>query len=364
MEVPYVNIALQYKGLEHEILPVVKEVLKSGSYILGKELNRFEHRIAGFCRTRYAIGVANGTDALRLSLHALNIGRDDEVITAPNSFIASAGAIAAVGAKPVFVDVGEDYNINSELIENAINERTKAIMPVHLTGRPAAMNEIVDIARKHGLKVIEDAAQAIGANYRGRRTGSLGDVGCFSTHPLKTLHTAGDGGFITTDSQEIYERIIKLRNHGLKNREESEFFGYNSRLDEIHAAILNTQLEYVEIWNKQRRDIALRYSSELSPIVDTPEEKSYEESSYHTFVIQAKNRDSLRLHLSNMGIETKIHYPIPIHLQQAAKYLGYRSGAFPVAERQSSQILSLPVYPELTSKQIEKVIEGVTSFYK
>src|SRR3990167_7299989 len=166
MEVPYVNIALQYKGLEHEILPVVKEV------------NRFEHRIAGFCRTRYAIGVANGTDALRLSLHALNIGRDDEVITAPNSFIASAGAIAAVGAKPVFVDVGEDYNINSELIENAINERTKAIMPVHLTGRPAAMNEIVDIARKHGLKVIEDAAQAIGANYRGRRTGSLGDVGC------------------------------------------------------------------------------------------------------------------------------------------------------------------------------------------
>ncbi|MBS3089832.1 DegT/DnrJ/EryC1/StrS family aminotransferase [Candidatus Pacearchaeota archaeon] len=325
MEVPYVNIALQYKGLEHEILPVVKEVLKSGSYILGKELNRFEHRIAGFCRTRYAIGVANGTDALRLSLHALNIGRDDEVITAPNSFIASAGAIAAVGAKPVFVDVGEDYNINSELIENAINERT---------------------------------------NYRGRRTGSLGDVGCFSTHPLKTLHTAGDGGFITTDSQEIYERIIKLRNHGLKNREESEFFGYNSRLDEIHAAILNTQLEYVEIWNKQRRDIALRYSSELSPIVDTPEEKSYEESSYHTFVIQAKNRDSLRLHLSNMGIETKIHYPIPIHLQQAAKYLGYRSGAFPVAERQSSQILSLPVYPELTSKQIEKVIEGVTSFYK
>src|SRR3989344_1085355 len=155
MEVPYVNIALQYKGLEHEILPVVKEVLKSGSYILGKELNRFEHRIAGFCRTRYAIGVANGTDALRLSLHALNIGRDDEVITAPNSFIASAGAIAAVGAKPVFVDVGEDYNINSELIENAINERTKAIMPVHLTGRPAAMNEIVDIARKHGLKVLK-----------------------------------------------------------------------------------------------------------------------------------------------------------------------------------------------------------------
>jgi len=363
MRVKYSYLEEQFKNPDY-ILRDLEKLVKRGDFTLGKEVEIFEKRFAQLASAKFAVGVSSGTAALLLGLQAVGVGHDDEVITAPNTFFASVNAIAAVGAKPVFVDVGEDYNINSELIENAINERTKAIMPVHLTGRPAAMNEIVDIARKHGLKVIEDAAQAIGANYRGRRTGSLGDVGCFSTHPLKTLHTAGDGGFITTDSQEIYERIIKLRNHGLKNREESEFFGYNSRLDEIHAAILNTQLEYVEIWNKQRRDIALRYSSELSPIVDTPEEKSYEESSYHTFVIQAKNRDSLRLHLSNMGIETKIHYPIPIHLQQAAKYLGYRSGAFPVAERQSSQILSLPVYPELTSKQIEKVIEGVTSFYK
>ena len=363
MRVKYSYLEEQFKNPDY-ILRDLEKLVKRGDFTLGKEVEIFEKRFAQLASAKFAVGVSSGTAALLLGLQAVGVGHGDEVITAPNTFFASVNAIAAVGAKPVFVDVGEDYNINSELIENAINERTKAIMPVHLTGRPAAMNEIVDIARKHGLKVIEDAAQAIGANYRGRRTGSLGDVGCFSTHPLKTLHTAGDGGFITTDSQEIYERIIKLRNHGLKNREESEFFGYNSRLDEIHAAILNTQLEYVEIWNKQRRDIALRYSSELSPIVDTPEEKSYEESSYHTFVIQAKNRDSLRLHLSNMGIETKIHYPIPIHLQQAAKYLGYRSGAFPVAERQSSQILSLPVYPELTSKQIEKVIEGVTSFYK
>ncbi|MEK6928975.1 MAG: DegT/DnrJ/EryC1/StrS family aminotransferase [Nanoarchaeota archaeon] len=362
--VPYVNIAGQYNIFKHEILPAVYRTLQEGNYILGEEVSKFERAIASYCKTDYAIGVANGTDALRLSLRALDVGSGDEVITAPNSFIATAGAIVETGARPVFVDVRDDYNINPDLIETAITPRTKAIMPVHLTGRPAAMNEIMNIVEKHGLYVIEDAAQSIGACYHGKLTGSLGTIGCFSAHPLKTLHTLGDGGFITTNNKNLRDFISKLRNHGLKNRDEVEFFGYNSRLDEIHAAILNTQLQYVNAWNEKRRTIADYYRRELSSVVNTPQDKEYEQASYHTFIIRAEKRDELQTYLDRKDIKTKVHYPIPIHLQEAARWLGYQKGSFPIAEMQAQEILSLPVYPELTQQQIEYVAKSIKDFYQ
>ncbi len=363
MNVKYVNLPLQYKSLESKITLAVCRVLESGNYILGTELKKCEESLAKYCQSQYAIGVANGTDALILALRALDIKDRDEVITAPNSFIATAGAIVAAGARPRFVDVGEDYNINPELIESAINEKTRAIMPVHLTGRPADMNAILDIARKHNLVVIEDAAQAIGALYYGKRVGSLGDIGCFSLHPLKNLNAAGDGGFITLNNEDLYKKIVKIRNHGLKNRDEAEHFGLNSRLDEIQASIINIKLDYIEKWNDVCRKHASRYREGLLEIVKTPNEWAYERQVYHTFIIQADKRDELQSYLLKNGIETKIHYPIPIHLQPAARNLGYKAGDFPVAEEQAQRILSLPIYPELTHDEVEEVIRGVKGFY-
>ena len=307
--------------------------------------------------------MGNGTDALFLSLRALGIRQGDEVITAPNSFIATAGAIVAAGAKPVFVDVKGDYNINPDLIKQAITTKTKAIIPVHLTGRPADMDTILIIARKHGLYVIEDAAQAIGARYKGKRVGSLGSTGCFSLHPLKNLHVHGDGGIITTNNKELYEKLLKLRNHGLKNRDECDFWGYNSRLDSIQAAIGNIKLEYLGDWNKRHREIAVMYRKNLSGVVTVPVDKEFEEPVYHNFIIQGDKRDELQKYLLERGIETKIHYPIPIHLQEAASSLGYKERDFLVCEAQAKRILSLPIYPELTDGQVNMVIKAIKSFY-
>ena len=363
IRVKYVNFPLQHKEISKEILPAVKKVLEQGNFILGPDLEELEKNFSKLCGTKYSLGVANGTDALILSLKALGIGAGDEVITAPNSFIATAAAISLAGAKPVFVDVGNDFNINPELIPAAITPRTKAIIPVHLTGRPAQMDAIMKIAKEHNLPVIEDAAQAVGAKYNGKPVGSFGDIGCFSLHPLKNLNAYGDGGFITTNSDELYSKLKKMRNHGLKNRDECDFFAYNSRLDNLQAAIINVKMKHLGRNTKRRREIAAYYRKHLSSLVQVPVERPNEYSVYHTFIIQTDKRDELQKYLLDCGVETKIHYPIPIHLQKAAEHLVYKKGDFPKTEAQAKQILSLPVYPELTNKQLEIVVKEISKFY-
>jgi len=362
-KIKFIDLGTHYKSIRGEILEKFDEISSRGDYILTEELEKFEKNISNYCGTKYAAGVGNCTDALFLSLKALGIGSGDEVITAPNSFIATAGAIVASGARPVFADVRNDYNIDPEIIEKTITKKTKAIIPVHLTGRSADMTKIMEIAQKRGLAVIEDAAQSIGAGYKNKRVGSFGIAGCFSLHPLKNLHAHGDGGLITTSDDAFYEKLLKLRNHGLKNRDECELWGYNSRLDAIQAAIGNIKMKYIDKWAQRRREIASMYKESLAEFAEMPEDKEYEEPVYHTFVIQSDNRDELRRYLAERGIETKIHYPIPIHLQQPAKALGYKKGDFPAAEAQAKKILSLPIYPELSNKQVEEVINGVKSFY-
>lgn len=363
VQVPYTNVAIQAQSLRAELLSAVDALLSRGDFILGKEVAGFEQRFAELCGTRHALGVANGTDALVMALKALGIGAHDEVVTVANSFLASTAAIALAGAKPVFVDVREDYNIDPQLIEGAITSRTKAILPVHLTGKAADMQPILEIAHRHNLHVIEDAAQAVNASYRGKSVGSFGIINCFSLHPLKNLNACGDAGVMTTDDDVLAEKLRQMRNHGLRNRDESVFFAYNSRLDTMQAALLNVKFNYLEHWTQARRVNAAFYRERLAGIVWCPDDQPHERQVYHTFVIQAERRDELQAFLASQGVETKIHYPLPIHLQPAAQYLGYKRGDLPVTERLAKSILSLPVYPELTTEQKEFVVESIRKFY-
>jgi len=363
VKVRFVNLPLQFHSHREEIQSRVYSVLESADYILGSEVREFEKNFAEYCGCEYAVGVANGTDGLFLTMKALGIGPGDEVITAPNSFIASAGAVVAAGAKPVFVDVQEDYNIDPDLIEPAVTGRTKAIIPVHLTGKPASMQQILDIAGKHSLYVIEDAAQAVGAGYQGKKVGSLGTAACFSLHPLKNLNCCGDGGVITTNIKDLAEKLTKLRNHGLKNRDECDFWGYNSRLDSIQAAILNVRLKYLDQIRERIDRIASMYREGLAETVTVPVAGDNEQPYYHNFVILCENRAGLQAFLLERGIETKIHYPILLHLQKPAAQFGYKKGDLPVAEAQVEKILSLPLYAELTDEQVTLVIQSIKEFY-
>ena len=362
MKVHFVNLGLQYKGLRDQIINKFDEISLQGAYILNQDLVEFEKKFALYCGSKYAIGVGCGADALFFSCIALGIGKGDEVITAPNSFIATAWAIANVGAKPAFVDVRDDYNIDPDQIEAAITYKTKAIMPVHLTGRIADMEPILEIAQHHNLYVIEDAAQAVGASYKGRKSGAFGTTGCFSLHPLKNLHVHGDGGVLTTDDRNIYDHLVKMRNHGLRDRDECEFWGYNSRLDGIQAAIANIKLAHLDKWNRKFREIATRYTKELDEILFVPKDQPYEFPVYHRYIVRHPQRDALQRHLTKCGVETKVNYPVPIHLQEAARLLGYKKGDFPNAERQADTILSLPIYAELEDSQVEHVINSIKSF--
>ena len=364
MNIPYVDIGAQTKFLKKYLLLAVEEVLDHGNFILGKEVQSFEERFASYCGVRFAVGVNSGTDALFLGLKALGIGQGDEVITAPNSFIASASVIIAAGAKPVFVDVRNDYNINPELIGQAITPRTKAIIPVHLTGRPADMDPILEIAGKHKIHVIEDAAQAVGAKYRDKKVGAIGDIGCFSLHPLKTLNACGDGGIITTDNEKTFEELRRLRNFGLVNRDETVVWGYNSRLDSMQAAILLVKLKWLDEWNTKRRQNAKVYAAKLNDLVDIPVEQPHEFCVFHTYVVQAEKRAELQDYLQNNGIGTRIHYPIPIHLQPAARELGYQIGDFPVCEEQAQRILSLPIHQGMKEDHVHYVADNIISFYR
>jgi len=363
--IPFINLIAQHAALKTELLEAVARVLGHGQFILGPEVGEFERRVADKCGVRHAVGVGNGTDALIIALTVLGIGEGDEVITPPNSFVATTSAIVMAGARPVFVDSDDDFNIDVARIEAAVTPRTKAILPVHLTGRPARMGPLMQIADARGLHVIEDCAQAFGAEYEGRPVGSFGRIGCFSMHPLKTLNACGDGGVLTTDDGDLAERMRLLRNLGLKTRDECVEWSGNSRLDTLHAAMLLVKLDHLDDWVAQRRVNAAHYRRLLAGVreITPPIDRENERAVYHTFVVQADRRDALAAFLKARGIGTAIHYAVPIHLQPVARHLGCGPGAYPVTESQAARILSLPVYPELRLEDIERVAASIRDFY-
>jgi dTDP-4-amino-4,6-dideoxygalactose transaminase len=364
LRVPYTNFPAQFSDHRQEIEAAIGKVLRRGDFILGEEVEAFEKEFAALCVVDHAMGVANGTDALILALRVLGIGPGDEVITVPNSWISTASSIVHAGARPVFVDVAEDYLIDPSKIEAAVTARTKAILPVHLTGRIADMEAIDDIAKRHHLFVVEDAAQATGAQRKGKTAGSFGTVGCFSFHPLKNLNGVGDGGMVVTNDEELAQRLRLARNHGLKNREEVAIWGFNSRLDTLQAAVLRVRLKFLQEVTEARRRNADRYREKLSLVVTTPMEGPHERAIDHLFMIQCDRRDALQEFLAKRGIETKIHYPIPIHLQPCSAALGYRPGDLPMAEEQAGRILSLPVHQNLTPEDVEMVCQAILEFYE
>jgi len=366
MGVPFFDLKRQYHSIKDELDAALQQVMDSCRFVLGEKVISFEKEFASFCGTDFAVGVANGTDALRFALLACGIGKGDEVITVPNTFIATTEAISQTGAKIVFVDINlRTYNIDASQIEGAINERTKAILPVHLFGQSADMDPIMKIAIKYNLKVIEDACQAHGAEYKGRKAGSIGDAGCFSFYPSKNLAAFGDGGMVVSNGNEIAQKIKMLRDHGQIKKYEHLVEGYNSRLDEIQAAILRVKLKRLDEQNKLRQKNAWIYNELLKDVgeIITPFEAEYAKHVYHLYVIRTEKRDELQEYLKSKGIGTGLHYPIPLHLQKAYEYLGYKEGDFPVAEECAKYIISLPMFPELTREEIEKVVSEIKRFF-
>jgi dTDP-4-amino-4,6-dideoxygalactose transaminase len=362
--IPFGDLKLQYGALKIELDNAIQQVLSDGWFILGKNVSAFEQEFAAFCGAAFGIGVGNGTDALELALKACGIGPGDEVITVPNSATFTALAITATGATPRFADVdATSFNMDPKVLEQAITPRTRAILPVHLYGQPADMDPILAIARAHNLKVIEDAAQAHGAAYAGRKTGSLSDAGCFSFYPSKNLGAFGDGGMVVTNDPELADTVRMLRNGGQRTRYDHQILGVNSRLDEMQAALLRLKLSYLEKWNERRRHMAALYTAMLGDCaVELPQEMPRTKHVYHLYVIRCTSRDALKEHLGRSGIETIVHYPTPIHLQQAYRGLGLGPGAFPVAERCANEVLSLPIYPELTDTKVRQVATAIAQF--
>ena len=362
--VPYVNLPAQFEEERERIHACVDDVFGRGDFVGGAAIAELETELASFIGIAYVVALNSGTDALILGMKALGIGPGDEVITPPNSFVSSTAAIAATGATPVFADVLPDQNIDPDAVERAITPRTRAIMPVHLTGRMADMTTLCDIANRRGLFVIEDAAQSIGSMRDGLNSGAAGDIGCFSAHPLKNLNAAGDAGFLVTHDAAIAERVRRFANNGLADRNTVAAWGTVSRLDTLQAAILRVRLEALPKVTERRRANAALYCRSLSgEQVFVPPEKPGEFNTYHTFVVQVDERDALKAYLAENGIESAIHYPVPIHLQPAAANLGYQSGDFPVAESQAARILSLPVHQFLNEEDITYVQEIIAKFF-
>ena len=365
MQVPFVDLKTQFQSLEKEILQATTEVMRNTAFIMGPDVSAFETEFAQFCGGEHCVGVNSGCDALQMALRALDVGPGDEVITAANTFIATVLAISSTGATPVLVDCLEDtYEIDPAAIESAVTERTKAILPVHLYGHPADMDAILAIAEKHGLLVVEDAAQAHGAMYKGRRCGSIGNAGCFSFYPGKNLGAYGDGGAIVTQDPAVAEKVGWLRNYGQSKKYYHDVVGWNTRLDTVQAAVLRIKLEKLDAWNNARAANAARYCEHLKDLpVQLPICKPDCTHIYHLFVVQSEKRDELMAFLGERGISCGIHYPIPVHLQKAYEDLEYRCGAFPVAEKAADRILSLPMFPELTTEQVDFVCDGIRAFY-
>ncbi len=364
--IPAVDLLAQYKSIKGSIDKAIASVIADSAFIGGKYVEALEKKVAAYCNTKYAVTLNSGTDALYLSLWALGIGAGDEVITTPFTFIATAEVIAVLKATPVFVDIEKDtFNIDAAQIEEKITKKTKAIIPVHLFGQPAQMDKIKKLAKKYKLFVVEDACQAIGAEFNGKKVGSIGDVGCFSFFPTKNLGGYGDGGIITTNNKKLADKIRLLRNHGSIARYHNEIIGVSSRLDGLQASILLAKLPHLNRWNKRRREIAKHYNNLLQNINEIQLPK--EENSYHVYnqyTIRVKNgkRDELRKHLLEHGIASMIYYLTPLHLQEALKYLKHKKGNFPVAETASAEVLSLPVYPQLTKSKITYIAKYIKNY--
>lgn len=364
MQIPLVDLKAQYLSIKEEIDEAIQKVLNKCNFIMGDEVKLFEEELASFCSAKYAVGVSSGTDALLLALKAINIQPGDEVITVPNTFIATTEAITMAGGKIKFVDIDEEtFNIDTNKIESAITNKTRAILPVHLYGQPANMDPIINLAKKYNLKVIEDAAQAHGAEYNNKRVGALGDIGIFSFYPGKNLGAYGDAGAVVTNDPDISHKIAMLRNHGRTKKYEHEYEGYNCRLDTLQAAILRVKLKYINSWNEARRNHAYSYRKLLQNTdIILPTEQKVSKHIYHIFAVRTADRDNLLNKLKNEGIGAGIHYPIPLHLQPAYRYLGYKAGDFPVTEKCAREIISLPMYPELDEVKIKKVAEAICKF--
>jgi dTDP-4-amino-4,6-dideoxygalactose transaminase len=356
--IPPLDLKAQYVSIQAEIMAAINTVLESQQFILGPQVNALESEVAEYCGTRFAVGVASGTDALILALHAAGVGPEDEVLLPAFSFIASADTITLLGAKPVFADIKPDtFNIDADQLERLITSRTKVIMPVHLYGQPADMDPILALAQKHGLKVIEDNAQAIGAKYKGKRTGSIGEFGCISFFPSKNLGAYGDGGMILTNSEKSAKHLRALRNHGNAKKYYSTEQGWNSRLDELQAAILRVKLRHLDAWGLERRARAASYDRLLSgiPGVIKPVVSPLVEHVYHQYTIRVPRRDHVQEVLAAHEIASTVYYPAPMHLQPIYSSLGYKRGDLPESERAAAEVLSLPIYPELTENQIARV---------
>lgn len=365
MNVKYSYLEQQFKD-HAEIFSMFDKLIQTGDYTLGKQVQEFEREFANLIGTKYAVGVNSGTDAIFLSLKAIGVGAGDEVITTPNTFIATVGAIVATGARPVFVDVNDEFNIDPDLVEQAITQRTKAIVPVHYAGHPADMISIMNRSKKYAVHVVEDACQAIGASIDGKCVGSFGVTGCFSLHPLKNLNVWGDGGVIVTDSEDVLNRLTLLRNHGLKSRNEVDIFGYNSRLDSLQAIVGSYLIKDIHKITETRIKWAEKLDSALEVMkgfITIPRRRRNKKYVYHLYMIMVKDRDKLLSYLIENGIEAKIHYPIPLHLQQASKQLGYKHGDFPVTEAQCNSIITVPVHQHLTEEQVDYMILKVKEFY-
>lgn len=365
MQIPFVNLKKQSELEKKVIIKSVKKVLKKSNFILDVSNEVLEKKIAKYSKTKYCALLNSGTDALTLALYVAGIKRNDEVITCSNSFIASAAAIFHLGAKAIFVDVKKDQNMDPKLIEAKITKKTKAIMPVHLTGRVCDMSAIIKIAKKYNLKVIEDAAQSFGSKYKNKHAGTFGDIGCFSLHPLKNLNGIGDGGLVITNNKKYYERIKKLRNHGLRDRNHVDEFGYVSRYDSLKASIVMDRLNNLKFMINKRRQNATIYKKLISnPNVFIPDETKSEFNTYHTFVIQVKKRSELIKYLKKNGISTAIHYPIPIHLQKAFTKKDNKKLNLPNTISQSKEILSLPINQFVTNKELIYISQKINNFYK
>lgn len=359
MTLPLLDLKAQYRSVAEEIKVAINSVLESGEYILGRNVAALEASVARICGVNYGIGVASGTDALLLSLIALGIGSGDEVITTPYTFFSTVEVISKTGAKPVFVDIdSKTYNLCPEYVNKAITAKTRAIIPVHIFGQAADLDPLLELAQKYRLSIIEDACQAIGAGYKGKKVGSFGDTGCFSFYPTKNLGCYGDGGMVVTNNDKLADRIKLLRVHGSKSKYYHVLPGYNSRLDEIQAAILMVKLKYLERWNQLRREKAALYDRLLKGSgVITPYVEDWNTSVYHLYVVRSESRDDLMARLVKAGIASGIYYPLPHHLQEVYRRLGYQPGCLPEAERASRECLALPLYPEMTVDDMQRVVD-------
>jgi len=365
MKVPFLDLKTQYESIKDEVAVAIQQVLDSCAFAGGPFVEKFEKEFASFCQCEYAIGVGNGTDAIWLSLLAFGVGPGDEVITVPNTFIATAEAISFCGAKPVFVDVDEKtYNMDPASLEAAITPRTKAIIPVHLFGQVADMDPIMEVAKARGLCVIEDACQAQGAEYKGRSAGSIGDAGCFSFYPGKNLGAYGEAGAVVTSNPELVTKIRMLRDHGQQKKYHHAMIGWNARMDGIQGAVLSVKLKHLLEWNEARSRNAQIYDELIAEVdgVITPSQADYSKHVYHIYAIRVQNRDALINALTEKDIHCGIHYPVPVHLQEAYQSLRLRKGSFPVAEKCAEELVSLPMFPELTREQIEHVAKQIRAY--